>query len=136
MALLMYSVVRRHMKTAGSFTLHDGVHHPPVTLPLEADESLMGWYHNPAPWGGSFLIFTSRAIGVLDERRTLRVPLRDIVGYDSPETKSDVSGLVVRTRDGSCFMRAAGSHGPSDKFKDFIALMMVLRAVLGSKDVL
>lgn len=120
MALVTYSVVRRHMKQTSGFTLSDGSNPPPVTLDLGEGESLIGWYRNPPPWEGSLLVFTSNAIWTVERGVTERVRLADIVGYESPgdERGSDrpASPNTRRFR----FMRVAGSFGPFGKYKDFI----------------
>ncbi|HRG95413.1 MAG TPA: hypothetical protein PLR99_04125 [Polyangiaceae bacterium] len=132
MALLTYSLVRRHMKETSGFRPCDEGNSPPLALALAAGESAIGWYRNPAPWEGSILVFTSSAIWVVEGDAAERVALKDILGYESPGTKDGVSGLRVRTRDGFRFLRVAGSYGPYGKYKDFIGLMMVLRAVTNS----
>jgi hypothetical protein len=132
MALLTYSVVRRHMKQTSGFMLFADGEVPPATLPLLERESLIGWYRNPAPWENSLLVFTSSAIWTVDGAKAERIALKDIVGYEGPGSKDGVSGLRVVTKDGFRFMRVAGCHGPFGKYKDFIGLEMVLRAVLNS----
>jgi hypothetical protein len=135
MALLTDSVVRRHMKGTSGFTLCDEGTTLPVEFAMIEGESVIGWYRNPAPWEGSMLVFTSSAIWTVEGKARERIALKDIVGYESPGTKDGVTGLRVRTSDGFRFMRAAGSYGPYGKYKDVIALMMVLRAVINSSAV-
>jgi len=119
------------MKDTSGFTVCEA-QKPPIEIPLEEGEEVIGWYRNPPPWEGSVLLFTSKAIWTAEGSRTERIALRDIADYESPETTVDVTGMRVRTRDGFRFMRIAGSYGPSGKYKDFLALMMVLRAVINS----
>jgi hypothetical protein len=133
--LLTDSVVRRHMKGTSNFTLLEKGSSAPFHLPLDLDEAIIGWYRNPEPWQGSLLIFTSNAIWITEGEKLERVAMRTIVGYEDPETKVGVTGLRVRTSDGFRFMRVAGSYGPAGKYKDFIGLMMVIRAIINSASV-
>ena len=135
MALLFSSVVRRHMKGTSGFAAAAENAALPASVTLDGDEALVGSYRNPAPWEETSLVFTSEAIWIVEGDKTERMALRDIVGYESPGTKSGVTGLRVRTRDGFRFIRIAGAYGPNGKYKDFIGFMMVLRAVVGSASV-
>ena len=128
MSLNVHSVIRRYMKDTSGFTLSDGTP-VPVTLAFADGEAVIGWYRNPPPWERSLLVFTSKAIWTADDERTDRIPLAEITGFESPRTKQEVSGLSVTTRAGVRVLRCAGSYGPHGKYKDFLGLMMVLRAV-------
>ena len=132
MALVFYSVVRRHMKWTPRFTRVDAQTPLPFELALTEGETAVGWYRNPPPHENSVLVFTSNAIWVGEKGAFERVAMSDIVGLDSPRKKEGVEGLLVHTKRGPCFMRACGSFGPHGNSKDFISLMMVLRAVIAS----
>src|SRR5437868_5683280 len=109
MAVLVYSVVRRHMKhtSPGAFTVFDGTREPPVQLALASNEAIVGWYQNPPPWEHSLLVFTSEAFYVVDDERIDRIAIRDIVGYEDPGSKTDVTGVRILTKDGFRFVRVA-----------------------------
>jgi len=96
---------------------------------------VIGWYRNPTPWENSALVFTSSAIWTVEEHRTERIAIKNILGYERLETAEGVTGLRIRTTDGFRFLRIAGAYGPERKFKDFVGLMMILRAVVNSKSV-
>ena len=49
MALLMVSLIRRHMKQADSFTVCQERQSLPFVLDM-GDERVVGWYDNPEPW--------------------------------------------------------------------------------------
>jgi hypothetical protein len=123
------------MKATSGFTLCDEAAALPAELALAEGEFVIGSYRNPEPWEGSMLVFTSSAIWTIEGGTSERIALKDIVGYESPGTKDGVTGLRVRTNDGFRFLRAAGTYGPYGKYKDFIALMRVLRAVTNSSAV-
>ena len=131
MALAFYSVVRRHMKRTGRY-FEPGGETPPPDLPdLESGESLLGWYRNPEPWVDSVIVFTDKAIYSV-EGHVVRIALTDIIDYESPKSKTDVTGVRVQTRDGFRFLRASGSFGPHGNQKDAFSLIMVL-AVLAAQ---
>jgi len=131
-AVLVYSVVRRHMKrtSPGAFTMNDGKTAPPVTVELGPDEALVGWYRNPPPWENSVILFTSSALHVSDGDRIDRVAVEDIVGYQDPKSKSDVTGVRVLTKNGFRFVRIAGSFGPNGNQKDAYSFIMLVRALV------
>jgi hypothetical protein len=107
----------------------------PVNLSLGPDETIVGWYQNPVPWQESLVIFTSDAFYVADEDRTERIALADIVGYEDPTSKADVTGVRVLTKNGSQFVRVAGSFGPAGNRKDAYSFIMVVRALCPSEPV-
>ena len=78
----------------------------------------------------AILIFTSEALWTFDEecpnspKRNCR--LRD------PAREAGLTGVRVETERGFVFLRLAGAHGPSGKYKDSISMMMVLGAVVHS----
>jgi hypothetical protein len=137
MAVLVYSVVRRHMKrtSPGAFTSFE----PGPTVggepPLRPAEPVIGWYQNPHPWQDSFVIFTSEALYVVEAGRSDRIAIADIIGYEDPETKSEATGVRVLTNDGGRFIRIAGSFGPSGNRKDAYSFIMVLRALIPGEPV-
>ena len=132
MATLVYSVVRRHMKrtSPGAFTRFDGASEPPVEVSLTHGETIVGWYRNPHPWQDNVIVFTSEAFIVVDGQRVERIPVGEIVGYESPKSKTDVTGVRVLTNDGFRFVRVAGSFGPSGSQKDAFSFIMVVRALI------
>jgi hypothetical protein len=131
MGVLVYSVVRRHMKhtSPGAFTRFDGSTEVPAELSLAPGETIVGWYRNPVPWQHCLIVFTSEAFYVVDGERTDRIAVSDIVGYEEPKSTRDVTGVRVLTKDGFRFVRIAGSFGPSGNQKDAYSFIMVVRAV-------
>jgi hypothetical protein len=123
------------MKATSGFTAAGNAEKPPFDISLVDGEELIGWYRNPPPWDDSWMLFTSTAIWTIERERKERIELREIVSYQSPTEPTDVTGLRVCTKDGFRFLRAAGCYGPGGKYKDFLALMMVLRAVIRSDSV-
>jgi len=132
MAVLVYSVVRRHMKrtSPGAFTRFDGSQEVPVQLQLAENETIVGWYRNPPPWEHYLIVFTSDAFYVVDDGRIERIAVSDILGYESPKSKTDITGLRVLTKDGFRFIRVAGSFGPIGNQKDAFSFLMVVRAIV------
>lgn len=135
MPVLVYSVVRRHMKrtSPGAFTRYEeGAVLPSelASLVTSAEERIVGWYRNPAPWQDALILFTSDAMYVVEAGRTYRLAVADIVGYESPKSKADVTGLRVLTRDGFRFVRVAGSFGPNGNQKDAFSFLMVVHALV------
>lgn len=129
MSLLFDSVVRRHMKPSNAFLLPGQGESLPA-VPLSGDEVIIGYYRNPPPWEQSFIVFTSSAIWTVEGARSHRIALTEIVGYEGPKSKEGTTGLRLRTEGGFHFVRIAGAHGPNGKYKDFIALEMIIRAVV------
>lgn len=132
MTALVYSVVRRHMKhtSPGSFTRHKEGAALPVDLSASADETVVGWYRNPAPWQDSLIIFTSKALYVGEAGQLERIAVSEVVGYEDPTSKAEVTGVRILTKAGFRFVRIAGSFGPSGNQKDAYSLIMVLRALI------
>jgi hypothetical protein len=112
-ALVLYSVIRRHMKATGRYVEAKAGVQCPVADYTRPGEELLGWYQNPEPWHASFIVFTDKAIYSVEGLEIVRIGLTDLVGYEMPEKRVDVGGVRVRTRDGFRFLRIAGSHGPS-----------------------
>lgn len=137
MTPLVYSIVRRHMKqtSPGSFTDQRAGTAVPAQLPLASDETIVGWYQNPSPWERTLIVFTSEAFYSVDEDRIDRVAVRDIVGYEDPQSKPDVTGLRILTKDGFRFFRVAGSFGPSGNQKDAYSFLMIVRALIPNASV-
>ncbi|WP_437805221.1 hypothetical protein [Sorangium sp. So ce1078] len=135
MGVLVYSVVRRHMKhtSPGAFMRYEDGAVLPVEFTPNRDETIVGWYQNPAPWQDTFIVFTSEALYIVDGGRLYRIAVADIVGYEDPKSKTDVTGVRVLTKDGFRFVRIAGSFGPSGNQKDAYSFIMVLRALIPRK---
>lgn len=128
MALLMYSVVRRHLKHVDAYTEYHG-----GAIPFGFDprgEEIVGWYTNPPPWDQSYFIFTDVAIHCHSDDGWTRIAYDDIVQCEMPHTKSDTTGLRIMTKDGIRFIRCAGRSGPCGKYSDAFALVSVLGAVV------
>jgi hypothetical protein len=134
MALVLYSVVRRHMKQTGRYIEVGGDETPPAVSTLEEGESLFGWYRNPAPSSDAVIAFSDRAIYSIEGATVVRIPLTTIIDYETPASKADVTGIRVLTRNGPQFLRATGSFGPHGTHKDAFSLMMVLRVVVGDQE--
>jgi len=126
MVLALYSVVRRHMKRTGRYFEPGGEAKPPDLPGSDPGESLIGWYRNPEPWTDSVIVFTDKAIYSVEGGQVVRIAVADIVDYEYPKSKTDVTGVRVRTRDGFRFLRASGSFGPHGNQKDAFSLIMVL----------
>lgn len=126
MALVLYSVIRRHMKHTGRYFELNGSVEPPTGLPVLPDEKLIGWYRNPEPWQDSLIVFTDGAIYGAEGGNVTRIPLSEITGYEFPKSKANPTGVRVRTRDGFRFLRAAGSFGSHGNQKDAFSLIMVI----------
>jgi hypothetical protein len=137
MGVLVYSVVRRHMKrtSPGAFTRYEEGAVLPMKVTPGPGETIVGWYRNPAPWQDAFIVFTSEALYVVDSDRIDRIAVADIVGYEDPKSKTDVTGVRVLTKDGFRFVRIAGSFGPSGNQKDAYSFIMVLRALIPGEPV-
>ena len=132
MAVLVYSVVRRHMKktSPGAFTVADATMETPAKLALGPGESVIGWYRNPPPWEQQVIVFTSEAFYLVDDGQVERLPITDLTGYESPKSKTDVTGIRVLTKNGFHFVRIAGCHGPNGNYKDAFSFIMVVRALV------
>jgi hypothetical protein len=129
MAFALYSVIRRHMKYTGRYFELGSSAQAPVVAEMSPEEHLLGWYRNPAPWEDSVLVFTDEAIYSIDGESVARTAIADIVWYESPKSKTDVTGVRVRTRDGFRFLRASGSFGPHGNQKDAFCLIPVIMAI-------
>jgi hypothetical protein len=128
---LVESLVRRHMKltSEGSFTRYPSDKPVPPHGELPADESLLGWYRNPAPWEDSVIMFTTRALIFVNGESHDRVPLEDIVDYELPQSKTDVTGVRIRTQSGFRFVRVAGRFEPPSNVKDAFIFVGFLQAI-------
>lgn len=125
-----YSVVRRHMKHTSAFTRCDSVADLPFKLTLPAGESLVGWYRNPPPWDDCVLVFSSDALYVAGTSSVDRISYAEIIGYERPTSKSDISGIRLLTRSGPRFVRIAGSSREQASRKDAFSFLMVVRGVI------
>ena len=131
MALMMFPLIRRHMKHANTFMVHSEEH--PATLALDVGtESVVGWYENPKPWEATRIVFTDGAIYVCEAATQIRIGFDEIVGYELPESKTVSTGVRIRTKDGFRFVRIGGRSGPGGKFSDAFALVGLLHAFLGA----
>ena len=131
MALALNSAIRRHMKRTGRYFEPGASGGAPDIVGLPSDESILGWYRNPEPWERCWILFTDKAIYSSDEGRVERIQLTEILDYEFPKSKIDVTGVRVRTRDGFRFLRASGSFGPEGNQKDAFSLIMVLGVLAG-----
>ena len=131
MALVLYSLLRRHMKHTGRYFEPGGTSEAPNWSGARPEESVVGWYQNPVPWQDCWLVFTDKAIYSLDHGSVMRLSISDILDYEFPKSKSDPGGVRVRTPDGFRFLRATGSFGPDGNQKDAFSLIQVLRALAG-----
>ena len=146
MPLVLYSVIRRHMKATGRYLEPSKGVECPVGAKISGDERLLGWYQNPEPWQNCFIAFTDKAIYNVEPREVVRLDLRNIVGIETPKKGTKMSGVRVRTPDGFRFLRIMGAHGVSGKVKasleriglggrtqnDVINLVQVLRVLVGA----
>jgi hypothetical protein len=129
-ALAMASLIRRQLRHAEAFVEGDGKR-PPFALDTE-DERIVGWYNNPKPWDGTYVVFTTRAIQVSEGSSWMRIAFDDVVDYVLPSSKSDATGVRVVTRDGFRFIRFAGRSGPAGVHSDAFALVGLLHAFIGA----
>jgi hypothetical protein len=131
MTIPFYSIVRRHMKrtSPGSFVSVVDASMLPAGV-IQPGESLVGLYRNPPPWEQTLIAFTDNALYIIDEQRSERIGVEDIVDYERPTSKTDVTGVRVLTRDGFRFVRVAGQFGPNGNQKDAFSFTMLLRALL------
>lgn len=130
MALVVSSVVRRHMKRTESFEVPSETRQPPVILDLASGEELVGWYTNPFPSGASYIVFTNVAIMVLEGERRERLLLSDIVSYELPESKTDANEVSVTTACGRTSVPIRGRHGPANRYSDAWNLVQVLHTLI------
>jgi len=107
----------------------DGSSELPLKVSLTPEESVIGWYRNPPPWQHDVIIFTSQAFYVASAERIERIALSDVVDYETPKSKADVTGVRVMTRDGFRFVRVAGSFGSADNQKDAYSFIMILHTL-------
>ncbi len=127
------SVVRRHMRKTERFREAATVDELPVSVPLARGESLIGWYSNPSPWDKCFVVFTDKAIYSVEDGSCIRIDLNDVVDYEFPKSKTNVSGVRVLTPDGFTFVRIAGSRGPEGRYKDAFDFVMVVAKLAGRR---
>jgi len=101
-----------------------------LQIPFDAEEQLVGWYRNPSPWEESWVVFTDTAIYHGFPDRWDRIPFREVAHCEVPESKSDSTGVRLRTKDGIRFVRIAGRSGPQGRFSDAFMLVNLLRIVV------
>src|SRR5262249_39927842 len=118
MSLNTPSLVRRHMKRSPTFIPCDDLASLPLPLSLAPGEVLVGWYRNPPPWQTTIIIFTSLAVYVAEDGCLTRTALDEIIEYETPVDKVNVTGVRIRTAGGFRFIRMAGRYGPHGEFGD------------------
>jgi hypothetical protein len=118
----------------GAFTVFDGTVEPPVKSSLAPNETVIGWYRNPPPWEHYVILFTSEAFYLVGGEHVERIPISDILGYEWPESKTDVAGVRVLTKDGFRFVRVSGSYGPSGQWKDAFSFIMVVSTLVPGRE--
>ena len=123
------SIIRRYLKGADGFHLAGASDSLPVEIAVRPDELVVGWYQNPPPWGDSVLVFTTRAIVSIQANQKARIELDEIIGYEEPKSKVDVTGVRVLTRAGFQFVRTAGQGGAQNQHRDAYRLIMIIRAL-------
>jgi hypothetical protein len=127
---IMASVVLRKMKGSPHFVRNEEVSSKRPAQ-IEENEIVAGTYRNPPPWEMCELIFTDRAIYVLESDDVVRIPWDDIVDYEIVDPRAAPDGVRIRLRDGIRFVRVGGEYGPGGRFRDAFNLAMVLRSLLG-----
>ncbi|MEZ4404807.1 MAG: hypothetical protein R3B06_32765 [Kofleriaceae bacterium] len=130
MTLMMPSLVRRHLKQSERFVRSEERDALPPGISIPPGEALVGWYRNPSPWDGDIVVFTDCALYSKGEGEGLRIAWDEIVDYETPKSKVDVTGVLIRTPGGVAFVRMAGAHGPEGKFKDVFGLVMLLNTLV------
>jgi hypothetical protein len=126
---IIVSLVRRYMKGCPSFVQNDGSKRVPLEIPLDAGERIIGWYSNPPPWERILVLFSTNAIYSVENGEIEKTLWSDVIGYESPTSKADIQGVALQTVHGPRFVRVAGSHGPSGKYKDAFGFVMIVRAM-------
>jgi hypothetical protein len=121
------------MKRTGRYFELGGKAEAPIIPDIPLGEGLLGWYRNPEPWDACTIIFTDKAIYSVDDGQIVRIAIADIIDYEFPKSKTEVTGVRVRTRDGFRFLRAAGSFGPEGNQKDAFCLIAVLALLAGQQ---
>lgn len=135
----VYSIVRRNMKhTSDGAFLSSSEDLEPVRdlLVLEEGEGLVGLYRNPTPWADVRVAFSTKALYLIEGRDVVRISLSEIIGYESPKSKVEVTGVRVLTNDGFRFVRVAGSFGPNGNRKDVFSFIMTLRGLISGSPII
>jgi hypothetical protein len=114
----------------GAFTVFNTTQEPPINVNVAPSEPLIGWYQNPPPWEDCVIVFTPEAFYIVNDGRVDRIAIKDIIGYESPKSKTDVTGVRILTKDGFHFVRVAGYFGPNGNQKDAYSFIMVVRALI------
>lgn len=97
---------------------------------VQSGESLVGIYRNPPPWEHTLIAFTDKSICIIDSENCERIPIEDIIDYEQPVSKVDVTGVHVLTRGGPRFVRVAGRFGPHGNQKDAFNFINMIRGLL------
>lgn len=133
MSLNISSLVRRNMKSTGSFAICQNDEEYSSVIDLADGEKMIGCYRNPAPWEGVILWFSTEAIYCIEDSSQLKISFRDICSYELPKSKTNVTGLRVRTADKFYYLRMAGCRGPNGKYKDVFNFIMILKMIISNK---
>lgn len=109
MPLLIYSVVRRHMKSVAGYVPH-GAAPLPVTFDASG-EGLLGWYRNPPPFDEAYVVFTDQAIHTRAPSGWLRLAYADVAGYEARRTRMTLAACGYGRARAS---RSSASPGGAD----------------------
>ncbi len=135
MALAVASLIRRHMRAVSRFLPYDGSAKPPFHVALAHGEEVVGWYVNPPPREDCIIMFTTASIYIAEGGEVERISLDGIVDYETPESKTAVSGVVLRTFSGRKLIPMYGDHGPDNKYRDAFSFIRIIHALIRSRRV-
>jgi hypothetical protein len=126
------SLVRRNLKRTGRYVEAEAGAPSPVHPPLDADETLIGWYVNPPPYESVKIFFTTKAIIVVgpDAAEARRLAIQEITAWRPAGQKEDTTGVNVEVGGQSHFIRCAGRYGPGGKFSDAYSLGAILHVIV------
>lgn len=126
---LVTSLVRRHWRGSafGAFRRPPELLDTPV--PLEPDETVIGWYCNPAPWEAERIVFSDHAVYLIRNQAVRRIAIDDISGYTLVPPVKHGDGVEILTSQGPEFIHVAGRSGPHDVYTDRSNFEMFLRAL-------
>lgn len=124
------SIICRNLRGANGFYVISASDSLPVEVELRQNEEVVGCYRNPPPWEDCVLVFTTRALLSIQAKQREGIELDDIVGYEEPRSKVDVTGIRVLTKTGFQFIRIAGQGGAHEQYRDAYRLIMMIRAIM------
>jgi hypothetical protein len=126
MALLMYSLVRRHMKLTGRY-LHEA---PPMAWPASVapDAEVFAWYQSSSPDKNEALIFSETAVYVVCGDAWRKILWAEIDEYETPE-KANPLGVEIMVKGERILLPAAGKIREGSG-RDAFSLLQVVRAVV------